>query len=416
MMQIAGTARPIPTLDPELPAAVTSSWPKHEDDEIAAVLKVLQSGRINALVHGDETRAFEREFAEYLGVPHAIAVSNGTVSIELALRALGVVPGDEVIVPARSFFATTSAVVAVGARPVFADVEPSTQNIDPDSVIRMIGANTRAIICVHLAGQPCDMDRLCAIAAANGISLIEDCAQAHGATWNGQPVGSFGDAGSFSFCTDKIMSTGGEGGMLVLKDEPAWQRAWAYKDHGKNPHRLAERTHGPVGEYRYLHDSFGSNFRMTEMQAAIGRRQLTKLDQWIAKRRANAMALLTEARRHPAVVPMQLPEQAQHAYYKCYIRLDLDLLPVGVSRSEIIEALHAEGISCGSGSCPDMTREKAFDMLDVRRDGNLPNADRLSRETIMFQVDHTLDASRTAWFGRCLANVLSRFARSEGWA
>ncbi|WP_435418764.1 DegT/DnrJ/EryC1/StrS family aminotransferase [Parerythrobacter aurantius] len=411
MMQIAGTIRPIVSIEPELPPAVISTWPRHEDDEIAAALKVLQSGRVNSLVHGDETRAFEHEFADYVGVPHAIAVANGTVSIELALRALGIGPGDEVIVPARSFFATTSAVVAVGALPVFADVEPATQNIDPDSVIRMISADTRAIICVHLAGQPCDMDRLCAVASANGLFLVEDCAQAHGAKWGGRPVGSFGDAGSFSFCTDKIISTGGEGGMLVLKDDAAWQRAWAYKDHGKNPHRLTGQGNGPAGEYRFLHDSFGSNFRITEVQAAIGRRQLAKLDEWIAIRDKNAGALLGEASRHPAVKLIPLPEAARHAYYKCYIRLDLDKLPAGVSRADIIGALQANGIQCGSGSCPDMSREKAFDGLKIRRDGNLSNAARLAKETIMFQVDHTLDDARTAWFGRSLADALNRVSR-----
>ena len=374
------------------------------------MLTVLKSGRVNALVHGDQTRAFEHEFAEYIGVPHAIAVSNGTVSLELALRLLGVGPGDEVIVPARSFFATTSAVVAVGASPVFADVDISTQNIDPDSVLRMIGPRTRAVICVHLAGLPCDMERLCAITSAHKLALVEDCAQAHGATWNGRPVGSFGDASSFSFCTDKIMSTGGEGGMLALKDSAVWERAWAYKDHGKSPTRLTQSAPGPIGEYRYLHDSFGSNFRLTEMQAAIGRRQLVKLDQWVVTRRSNASALLAEAVKHPAIVPVSAPQQADHAYYKCYIRLDYDLLPTSVSRSDIVAALQAQGIACGSGSCPDMSQESAFANLSIRRDGNLPNAVKLARETIMFQVDHTLTTAQTPWIGRCLADAVESFA------
>lgn len=408
MMQIAGAARPIPTLEPELPAAIASTWPRHESDEIDAVRRVLESGQVNALVHGTENRAFEAEFASYLQVPHAIAVSNGTVSIELALRALGIGPGDEVIVPARSFFATTSAVVAVGARPAFADVELDTQNIDPASIERVVCGRTRAIICVHLAGQPCDMDRICAIASARGIAVIEDCAQAHGATWAGRPVGSFGDAGSFSFCTDKIMSTGGEGGMLVMRDEQVWRHAWAYKDHGKDPIRLREPSNSAPGEFRFLHDRFGSNFRMTEMQAAIGRKQLAKLDHWVAQRRENARALLQEACQNPAVLPMRLPDQAQHAYYKAYVRLDLDRLAPGAARSDIIAALTAEGITCGSGSCPDMSREAAFDGLDVKRDGNLPNAQRLASETIMFQVDHTLRPEQTARAGRCLADVVSR--------
>ena len=412
MIQIAGAVHTAPGMEDEMLAPAHSAWPRHEADEIEAVTRVLASGRVNALVHGDENRRFEAEFADYVGVPHALAVSNGTVSIELALRALGIGPGDEVIVPARSFFATTSAVVAVGARPAFADVEADTQNIDPASVERMIGPDTKAIVCVHLAGQPCDMDRLCDLAETHGLALIEDCAQAHGATWRGRRVGSFGDAGSFSFCTDKIMSTGGEGGMLVLRDEAVWRRAWAYKDHGKDPIRLREKSSSPPGEFRYCHDSFGSNFRMTEMQAAIGRRQLAKLDDWVARRRENAECLLIEACRHAAVRPMRLPDAAEHAYYKCYVRLDLEALPAGISRSDVVGALMAEGIACGSGSCPDMSREGAFKDLEIRIDGELAAAHAVALETLMFQVDHTLSPEDTARFGRSLVRVIERLEAS----
>ncbi len=413
MAQIA-TAKPaLQVTESSPPAIAPSLWPRHDADEIDAVKEVLRSGKVNALVHGSQNRSFEAEFASYVGVPHAIALSNGTVSLELALRALGVGPGDEVIVPARSFFATTSAVVAVGAQPVFADVELDTQNIDPSSVERLVGARTRAIICVHLAGQPCDMDRLCDIASAHDIRLVEDCAQAHGATWNGRPVGSFGDAGSFSFCTDKIMSTGGEGGMLVMRDEQVWRAAFAYKDHGKDPLRMRAPSHSAPGEFRYLHDGFGSNFRMTEMQAAIGRRQLAKLDGWLLQRRENAQTLFAEACKHPAVSQMRLPQAVEHSYYKAYLRLDLSRLSTGVSRSDIIAALMAEGVTCGSGSCPDMSREGAFSRLDVKRDGNLPNAHRLAQETIMFQVDHTLSPTMTARVGRCLLEVISRYSKPQ---
>ncbi|MHA7819590.1 MAG: DegT/DnrJ/EryC1/StrS family aminotransferase [Erythrobacter sp.] len=385
--------------------AAKSLWPRHESDEIEAVRDVLASGKVNALVHGQENRAFEKAFASYIGVPHAVAVSNGTVALELALRALDIGPGDEVIVPARSFFATTSAVIAVGARPVFADVQLDTQNIDPDSIERLIGESTRAIICVHLAGQPCDMTRLGEIASSNSLRLIEDCAQAHGASWNGRRVGSFGDASAFSFCTDKIMSTGGEGGMLVMKDEGVWRSAWAYKDHGKDPLRLREPSSAAAGEFRYLHDRFGSNFRMTEMQAAIGRKQLGKLDDWVSRRRENAKAFLREASKSPVVMPMRLPNEAEHAYYKVYIRLDLSLLPADITRSDLITALMFEGIMCGSGSCPDMSREAALDDWDIKRDGDLSSAHRLARETMMFQVDHTFSTEHTAHFGRRLAEI-----------
>jgi dTDP-4-amino-4,6-dideoxygalactose transaminase len=373
------------------PVPVASSWPKYERDEIAAVTQILQSGRVNALVHGDHNKAFEKEFAEFVKMPHAIAVSNGTVSIEMALRALGVGAGDEVIIPARSFFATASAVVAVGAEPVFADIEIETQNIDPVSVRRMISDRTKAVICVHLAGRPCNMDALTEICKSHGLFLIEDCAQAHGALYNNKPVGSFGDASSFSFCTDKIMSTGGEGGMILFADKNAWSRAWAIKDHGKTPPEQSPPSIGRAGEFRYLHQSFGSNYRMTEMQAAIGRLQLQKLPKWLAQRRANAACLTNAISALPGVTVDKDEACAKSAFYKFYIRIDESAVPGNKTRSDIIAGLMRLGIQCGSGSCPDMSQETAFKDRPPRRDGDLQNAHWLGASTIMFPVDHLLD-------------------------
>lgn len=389
-------------------SAAGSAWPRYELDEILAVTQVLQSGKVNALVHGHENKAFEKEFAQFIGMPHAIAVSNGTVSIEMALRALGVGPGDEVIIPARSFFATASAVVAIGADPVFADIEVETQNIDPASVERMISERTRAVICVHLAGRPCDMDALADICAAYDLLLIEDCAQAHGALYRDRPVGSFGDASSFSFCTDKIMSTGGEGGMLLLKDEESWAKAWAIKDHGKVPLALLPQNIAPPGEFRYLHRSFGSNYRMTEMQAAIGRVQLRKLPQWLAQRRANAEALASALSDLPGIVVDAPAAHVRPAWYKFYFRIDDRVLPKGLTRSDIIAGLMQLGIPCGSGSCPDMSREAAFEERAPRRDGDLANAHWLGARTIMFPVDHLLDQDDMMIFAEALKKVVLR--------
>lgn len=372
----------------DFPVPITSSWPSHGRDEILAVTQVLQSGRVNALVHGEQNRAFEKEFAAYIGMPHAIAVSNGTVSIEMALRAFGIGAGDEVIIPARSFFATASAVVAVGANPVFADVVIETQNIDPDSVRRMISEKTKAVICVHLAGLPCDMRALTAICEEHDLFLIEDCAQAHGAVYDNRMIGSFGDASSFSFCTDKIMSTGGEGGMILFADKAAWSKAWAIKDHGKLPPEEMPQNIAPAGEFRYVHQSFGTNFRMTEMQAAIGRVQLKKLPKWLAQRRANAQCLSEAITDIPGVIVDKIPNHIQSARYKYYIRVDEKELPGNKSRSDIIAGLLGLGIQCGSGSCPDMSREIAFQGREPRRDGNLENAHKLGASTIMFPVDH----------------------------
>ncbi len=228
-------------------------WPCFEEDELQAVSRVLRSGWVNYW-SGEEGISFEREFAAFHDVPHAIALANGTVALELALHALGVGPGDEVVVTPRSFVASVSCVVARGARPVFADVDPDSGNLTAESVRAVLTARTRAIIAVHLAGWPCDLDALRALADEGGLWLIEDCAQAHGATWRGRLVGSVGDAAAFSFCTDKIISTGGEGGMLLLRDEKAWRRAWSYKDHGKSWE--AVHAEHPPG-FRWLHESFG---------------------------------------------------------------------------------------------------------------------------------------------------------------
>lgn len=372
----------------DYPVPIASSWPTHGRDEILAVTQVLQSGRVNALVHGEQNRAFEKEFAAYIGMPHAIAVSNGTVSIEMALRAFGIGAGDEVIIPARSFFATASAVVSVGASPVFADIIVETQNIDPDSVTRMISGKTKAVICVHLAGLPCDMHALTQLCKDHSLFLIEDCAQAHGAVFDGKMVGSFGDASSFSFCTDKIMSTGGEGGMILFADKLAWSKAWAIKDHGKVPPEEMPQNIAPPGEFRYVHQSFGTNFRMTEMQAAIGRVQLKKLPKWLAQRRANAQCLSEAVADIPGVIVDEHDAHILSARYKYFIRVDENKLPGNKTRADVIAGLLALGIQCGSGSCPDMSKEIAFQGREPRRDGKLENAHKLGASTIMFPVDH----------------------------
>ncbi|KEQ54127.1 Glutamine--scyllo-inositol transaminase [Sphingobium chlorophenolicum] len=379
-------------------------WPQHEADEVAAVMHVLESGRVNAMVHGDQSRAFEAGFAAFCGMPHGIAVSNGTVALELALRALGVGPGDEVILPSRSFFASAACIVAVGAMPVFADIDPASNAIDPESVRRMLSPRSRAILCVHLAGWPCDMDALRALADEKGLWLVEDCAQAHGATFRGDPVGGFGDAAAFSFCTDKIMSTGGEGGMLLLRDEAHWKRAWAYKDHGKNPDKFF--TPATASGFRYLHDSFGSNWRMTEMQAAIGLAQLAKLPGWIARRRRNAQVLMRLLRADPAVEVPEIPDHVGHAFYRLYVTIAADRLGEG-GTAPIIDRMARMGMPVGSGSCADMTQEAAFAGIDVRRDGRLPVAQDIGRRSIAFPVDHLLNEGDMHRLANCLEIALA---------
>jgi dTDP-4-amino-4,6-dideoxygalactose transaminase len=289
-----------------------AGWPFHAPDEIEAALRVLRSGRVNYWT-GDEARQFEREFARAVGCRYAVALTNGSVALELALRVMGIGPGDEVVVTPRTFLASASSIVLQGARPVFADVDPSSQNITARTVQAVLTARTRAVICVHLAGWPCDLDPIMALARQHGLAVIEDCAQAHGARYRGRPVGSLGDVGAFSFCQDKIMTTGGEGGMLVTDDEAAWRAAWSYKDHGKSWEAVYEREHGPG--FRWLHESFGTNWRLTELQAAIGRVPLGKLEAWVAARRRNAALLASGLAGCAAMRLTSPPDCVAHAYY-----------------------------------------------------------------------------------------------------
>ena len=382
-----------------------SRWPRYEEDEIAAVTEVLRSGRVNALVHGERCSAFEAAFAKLCDMPHAIALANGTLALELALRAFGIGPGDEVIVTPRSFVASASCVVLSGATPVFADVDPISQNITAATVEAVLSPRTRAIIAVHLAGYPCALDDLAALAAHHGLRLIEDCAQAHGATYNGRPVGSFGDAAAFSFCTDKIMSTGGEGGLLLLKDHDAWLRAWSFKDHGKDYARTKENVSGST--FRWLHSSIGSNYRMTEMQAAIGLRQLTKLNEWVNERRRRAALLLEALEDSPALRLTRPSQNIGHAYYKFYAFVRPERLARGWSRDRIVAEATAAGVPCQSGICPEIYREQAFVEAGIVPPSPLPMAQQLGATSLMLPVDPTLSTEAVRCMGTTLSEVLA---------
>jgi dTDP-4-amino-4,6-dideoxygalactose transaminase len=362
-------------------------WPQFEADEIAAVEAVLRSGKVNYWT-GEQGRLFELEFAEACGCEYGVAVANGTLALELALRVLNIGPGDEVVVTPRSFIASASSVAVCGARPVFADVDAVTQNLTAKTIEAVLSPRTRAIITVHLAGWPCDLEPILELARSCGIRLIEDCAQAHGATYDGRPVGSFGDVAAFSFCQDKIMTTGGEGGLLVTNDRGLWQRAWAYKEHGKSYDAVHHRVRPPG--FQWLHESFGSNLRFTEMQAAIGRLQLKKLPNWLRRRRRNAAILTESFRRQPALRVTQPPSHVGHAYYKYYVFVRPARLRPGWSRDRIMAAIAAEGIPCFSGSCSEIYREAAFIRAAIGPAKPLPVARALGETSLMFPVHPTL--------------------------
>jgi dTDP-4-amino-4,6-dideoxygalactose transaminase len=378
-------------------------WPVFDEAQCDAVQAVLKSGKVNYWT-GQECRLFEKEFAAAVGCNHAIAVANGTLAIELALHALGIGPGDDVIVPPRTFIATASAVWARGARPIFADVDPISGNLTAETIAAALTPQTRAIIPVHIAGWPCDMDPILDLAHDRSLFVIEDCAQAHGASYRGRPVGSMGDIGAFSFCQDKIITTGGEGGMLTTNRKDVWGRAWSYKDHGKDWDAVYNREHPTI--FKWTHESLGTNWRMTEMQAAIGRCALRELPDWVRSRRRNAAVLDQTLCRIPGLRTTVPADDFVHSYYKYYAFVELDQLQPGWDRDRIVKALQKEGIPCGSGICCEIYQETAFAAVGLQPATRCPNARRLSENSLMFLVHPTLSEPDMLDTARAVAKVM----------
>lgn len=362
-------------------------WPSFTQAEADAVSKVLLSNKVNYWT-GQECREFEKEFAQFAGTKHAVAVANGTVALDLALKALGIGAGDDVIVTSRTFLASASSIVTAGANPIFADVELASQNISRRTIEAVITPNTKAIICVHLAGWMCDMDPIMQLAEEKGIFVIEDCAQAHGAFYKGQSAGSIGHIGAWSFCQDKIMTTGGEGGMVTTNDESLWKKMWSYKDHGKNYDSVYNTQHPPG--FRWLHDSFGTNWRMMEMQAVIGRLQLKQMPEWTAKRNANMARIQAVFENSPYFTVAKPSVEYVHAAYKCYVQVNTSALPEDWSRDRIMAEINALNVPCFSGSCSEVYLEKAFDGTPWRPAESLPHAKQLGATSLMFLVHPTL--------------------------
>lgn len=364
-----------------------SPWPSFSQEESEAVSKVLLSNKVNYWT-GQECREFEKEFAHWSDSKYAVAVANGTLALDLALKALDITSGDEVIVTPRTFLASVSSVVTAGAKPVFADVDLNSQNIESAEIEKVITDKTKAVIVVHLAGIPAEMDEIMALSEKHGFAVIEDCAQAHGAKYKGRSVGSIGHIGCWSFCQDKIMSTGGEGGMVSTNDESLWRKMWSFKDHGKSYEAVYERKHEPG--FRWLHESFGTNWRMTEMQAAIGRIQLKRMPEWTDKRNVNAAKIDSVAKNFKLLRVVDVPSYIQHAEYKHYVFVRPEYLADGWSRDRIVEEVNVLGVPCFQGSCSEVYLEKAFDHTGWRPKDRLKNAKELGETSLMFLVHPTL--------------------------
>lgn len=382
-----------------------SPWPNFSPQECDAAANVLRSNKVNYWT-GQEGRAFEKEFAAYVGTNHAVAVGNGTLALDLALKALEVGPGDEVIVTPRTFLASISCVVTAGATPVFADVDLNSGNISAETIKAVITPRTKAVICVHLAGMPCDLAPIMALAAEHDFYVVEDCAQSHGASYRGKPTGSIGHIGAWSFCQDKIMTTGGEGGMVATNDEQLWAKMWSYKDHGKSWNAVYEREHPPG--FRWLHESFGTNWRLTEMQSAIGRIQLQQMPEWTAKRQANAAAIDTAAKAFSCIRTVEVPDDVQHACYKHYLYIKPEQLADGWSRDRIVEEISQAGVPCFQGSCSEVYLEKAFDHTGYRPQQRLAHAQELGKTSLMFLVHPTLLPAEIEKTTAVIATVLGK--------
>jgi len=367
--------------------ALFSPWPSFTEEEADAVRDILLSNKVNYWT-GQEGREFEKEFAAFAGTKHAIAVANGTVALDLAVMALNIGSGDEVVVTSRTFLASVSSIVTAGATPVFADIDRDSQNITAASIRTVLSPNTKAIICVHLAGWPCDMDSIMTLAQEYGLFVIEDCAQAHGARYHDRSVGSIGHIGCWSFCQDKIMTTGGEGGMVTTNNNNLWKKMWSYKDHGKSWDAVYNREHPPG--FRWLHESFGTNGRMTEMQAAIGRIQLQRMVPWHKSRAQNAQAIFAVAEKLPGLRVPKIPDFVEHAWYKCYLFVEPRALKMGWDRDRIMNEIANRGVPCFSGSCSEVYLEKAFDNTGWRPETRLPVAKELGETSLMFLVHPTL--------------------------
>lgn len=386
-----------------------SPWPSYSPAEIEAVASVLESNRVNYWT-GEESREFEREFAIWTGTTHAVAVANGTLALDLSLKALDIGSGDEVVVTPRTFIASISAVVNAGATPVFADVDLDSGNISAATIEPVLTARTRAIIPVHLGGWPADMDAILDLVRPRSIAVVEDCAQAHGAKIGGRMVGSVGDIGAWSFCQDKIMTTGGEGGMVTTGSEELWSRMWSFKDHGKSWQAIYEKEHPPG--FRWVHESFGTNWRMLEMQAVLGRIQLSRMGQWTARRTEIATRYAEVLRRHADLVRVPMPGPGFiHAFYRLYAYIRPDALGAGWSRDRILAALDEAGVPARQGSCSEVYLEKAFDNTGWRPDQRLPNARELGETSIMFFTHPTITDEQLSRACSSLDDVFTRISR-----
>jgi len=368
----------------------------YNQKQIELVSKVLKDNKTNYWT-GKECKKFEKEFSNYHNVKYSITVSNGSVALEIALKALGLKKYDKIIVTPRSFVISASCVLNLGLRPIFSDVDDNG-NLHINGIKKVYNKNIKAIIIVHLNGLACDLDPILSFVKKNKIYLIEDCSQAHGAIYKYKKVGSFGDISTWSFCQDKIISTGGEGGMISTNNKKLFLKSWSLKDHGKNYESVLYKKN-KTG-FRWLHDGLGSNYRMTEMQAVIGREQLKSLDNQINKRNLIANLYINGLKNYylkydllkkPDFKCQQCPTEhvktscklCKHAFY----RLNLFINKKKINQIKLIKQLNKNKINCIVGVCPEIYMEKVFNKFDFKKSNRLSNAKYLGETSLVFTIN-----------------------------
>ncbi len=365
------------------------NWPNFDKNLISKVNSIISSGKIN-YTEGSYGIKFEKEFSKFVGNKYSVAICNGTAALEVAIKSLRLPKNSEILVPARSFFSSASCIVNTGYVPVFVDVDLSTQNISIDDIKKKITKKTKAIICVHLAGLPCDMYGIKKIINKKKISIIEDCSQAHGASIDNKQVGSFGDISTWSFCNDKIISTLGEGGMISTNKKKLYLFCKRIINHGTNL-----KDNKKTEKFIYNKDYFGTNLRITEIQSCAGLEQLKKLKKIQKKRENISKSYHKILSRYKSYFNCYYPsKKIKSAWYRLYFFLRTDLKKYQKLRFKIIQDLRKNNLKCFTGSCPEIYLEKAFKKLNNSKIIRLKNCKTLGETSIALEINHTLKYSQ----------------------
>ena len=367
------------------------NWPIVSSKEIKIVNKVLKSNKLNYWT-GTNCTNFEKEFSNKFKIKYSISLANGSVGLDIAIKSLKLKKNSEIIVTPRSYISSVTSVINQGLKPIFADIDLNSQNIEAKNIEKKITKNTKAVVVVHLGGMPSNMIKIKELAKKYNLKIIEDCSQAHGAKINNKYVGTFGDVSVWSFCNDKILNTLGEGGIVATKNRNNFKNLWSLKDCGKNYSKLRKKKR--QFKFRWVHDFEGTNLRMTEVQAAVGRYQLKQLDKWIKKRNINSIKINKVCEKFRSIKTQKTPKNFTNAYYRCYVFLRPNFIKKGWTREKILKYLNKIGLYCDVGSCPEIYKEKFLITNKLVSSKELENASLVGKTSIAFKVSPNIYESK----------------------